>query len=352
MAENLIFTQNLTDNDDAIYGEFLNPIKMALLHESDMNTKKKGVLDYLFNIEKSKNSSEATIGQRGFTTFEPKTEGEKAEYDTIDTTYSKVIRHTSFGKTFVITEEAASDAKWGLTAQMKRDAEEFVRSYYSTRHLLAEKALVNATANGFTFGSKNGKTIDTRVGDEKPLFSNAHIYFNNDLNTRLGPQSNYYHGLDTDGIGDLEEQIGELAHKVSCFKDDNGEMTGYTADTIIVPGSRGKLIRMIKKIAGTENALGSGNNDINIQYGNWNVIVLPHWEATEDEIMIMSSEANKSFRGNMFYQRSPLSIKTYVDVETRNLTYNGFARMGIGFNNWKHIIRARVSADGEKTTAL
>lgn len=349
MAENIIFTQNLTDNDAAIYGEFLNPIKMALLHESDMNTKKKGVLDYLFNVEKSKNSSEATIGQRGFTTFEPKTEGEKAAYDTIETTYDKVIRHTSFGKTFVITEEAASDAKWGITAQMKRDAEEFVRSYYSTRHLLAEKALANATKTQFTFGSKNGKVIDTTVGDNKPLFSNAHTYFNEALS---GTQSNYYHGLNTTSIDALEEHIGELAHKVSCFKDDNGEMTGYTADTIIVPGSRGKLIRMLKKIAGTENALGNGNNDINIQYGNWNIIVLPRWEADEDELMIMSSEANKSFKGNMFYQRSPLSIKTFVDVETRNLTYNGFARMGIGFNNWKHILRARVTADASNTTEL
>ena len=350
MANEIIFQQgNLSEEDGRIYGEYLNPIKMALLHESDINTKKKGVLDYLFNVEKSKNSSEATVGQRGFTTFEPKTEGAEAEYDTIENTYDKVIRHISFGKTFEITEEAASDAKWGLTTQMKRDAEEFVRSYYSTRHLIAEKALANGNRESFTFGVKNPVAIDTSAPDGKPLFSNVHTYFNDKL---TGKQSNYFHGLDVSSIGALEEQLGDLAHKISCFEDDNGEMTGYVADTIILPGNCGKLIRMVKKIAGTENALGSGNNDINIQYGNWNIVVLPRWKATEDELMIMSREANKSLKGNMFYQRAPLSIKNFVDTKTRNLVYNGFARMGVGFNSWKHIIRARVNADGEKTTEL
>lgn len=337
MAEEIIFKQMGDDGilRGSVYGEFLNPIKMALLHESDVNTKKKGVLDYLFNIEKSKNSSEATVGQRGFSPFMPKAEGEKAEFDSIENTYEKVIRHISFGKSFMITHEAASDAKWGLTTEMKRDVSEFMRSYYATRHLLAEKTLAGGTGSSINYGGVN---IDTTAGDGVPLFSTAH----KSTNTKLeGTQSNYITNyLDLKSVEILEEQLFELAHKVRCFKDDNGEMTGYTADTIIIPGNQLQLERMLKTIVGTENVVGSSNNDINTQYGNWNLVILPHWEPTTPEIMLMSREANETFKGNMFYDRETLSVVNHIDEQTRNLLYNGYARMGIGFNSWKHIIRA------------
>ena len=176
MAEKIIFVEgDLTTGDGKIYGEFLNPIKMALLHESDINEKKNGALSYLFNMEKSRNSSEAIVGQEGFNVYSPKNEGDEAEYDTFKNTDSKVIRHLTYAKTFKISMEAAEDAKFGLTTTMRSGATELVRSYYSTRNYLAEMALAKATDASFSMGSgTNAKTLDLTTGDGKALFANDH----------------------------------------------------------------------------------------------------------------------------------------------------------------------------------
>ena len=55
--------------------------------------------------------------------------------------------------------------------------------------------------------------------------------------------------------------------------------------------------------------------------------------------MFMSSEANKNLLGSMFFNRRPLEIDSWVDKHTRNYIWNGYCRMGIGFNTWKHMAR-------------
>ena len=60
----------------------------------------------------------------------------------------------------------------------------------------------------------------------------------------------------------------------------------------------------------------------------------------------MSSEAMKALQGTKFYDRTDLDIETDVDVHSRNLTYNGFARMSIAFPNWRHVMMLGASASG------
>ena len=98
-----------------------------------------------------------------------------------------------------------------------------------------------------------------------------------------------------------------------------------------------------KKVCGSVSALGGGFNDINLHYGNWNVVVLPNWSATTDSCMIMSSEANKNLSGNMFFNRVPLTVSSWVDHHTGNYIWNGRCRFGIGFGSYKHILLATDS---------
>lgn len=343
----VIFKEGVGE-DNPVFGTYAHAIRMAIMHESDAQTKKKGILDYLYNVEKSNRISEATVGERGFSTFEPKVEGANAVDDTVAQTFEKVIKHISFGKTFTITHEAATDSKNGLTADMRRIVEGFMRSYYMTRHLLGEKALIAGTGASFTFGTgANAKAIDTTVGDSLPLFSGEHTFYNEGIS---GTQSNYFHKLDTSSAEAFSEHLSELSIKLRNFKDENGIPMAYTADTIILPGNRGGLERMVKAVCGSERAAGSNKNDINIQFGNWNVVVLPTWSVSTDEIMIMSSDANKTLGANMFYQRENLSIVNEIEKKSRNLVYNGYARMGIGFTNWKHILRATASTTAVGTS--
>ena len=219
---------------------------------------------------------------------------------------------------------------------------------------LCEAALVNATAANFTFA---GSQIDLTTADARPLFSASHAW--GGAAGATGTQSNYYYGdIFSTGTADarvasteaFEESLAALSVKLRNMKDENGEALGYTADTIILPGNKPKIEQIVKKVCGSEGALGNGYNDINLHYGNWNIVILPNWQPTDNRIMIMSSEANKNLSGNMFFNRIPLTVSNWVDNHTGNYYWNGRCRFGVGFGSYKHILLAVDSANAFDTS--
>ncbi len=340
----IIYSKSAGLNPAAI-GRLETPIKMIIEHESDLQAKKGGVCNWLYNIEKSTRFGETIVGQNEFDVFQATAEGESAEMDGIAETYTKFIEHIQFMKEFVITAEMMEDANYGVAADAKRRAENFARAYYKTMHKICEFALSNATEVSANFGNAQ---LDLSAPDGNPLFYKTHSY-----GSDLGTQSNYFWG-DIFSSGDasnrvfsaatFEAALGELAIKLRNMKDENGEPLGYTADTIILPGNRPLAETITKKVCGSEGALGNGYNEINLQYGNWNIVVMPGWQSFDDRLMIMSSEANKNLAGNMFFNRVPLTVSNWVDHHTGNYLWNGRCRFGVGFGTYKHILMAVDSA--------
>ena len=325
-------------------GKLETPIKMVIEHESDLQTKKGGICDWLFNVERSTKFGETIIGQNEFDCFQAAEEGAGAENDTVTETYRKFIEHIQFMKEFTITAEMMEDANYGVAADAKRRAENFTRAYYKTMHKICEYALANGTESAGIFAKAK---LDLTSPDGLPLFSSTHTYGN-----ALGTQSNFFWG-DIFGKGStdralstaqFEEALGELSMKLRNMKDENGEILGYIADTIVLPGNRPLAEQITKKVAGSEGALGNGYNDINLQFGNWNIVVMPNWIANDDRVMIMSSEANRNLSGNMFFNRVPLTVSSWVDHHTGNYIWNGRCRFGVGFGTYKHILLAVDSA--------
>ena len=341
----IIYSKSAGNNNAAI-GKLETPIKMVIEHESDVLTKKGGIRDWLFNVETSARFGETIVGQNEFDIFAATPEGDAAPRDTISETYRKFIEHIQFMKEFVITAEMMEDAGYGVAADAKRRAENFTRAYYKTMHKICEYALANGTSAS---GSFAGAALDLTAPDNLPLFSSAHTY-----GTDAAKQSNFFYGdIFGNGTEGFEEALSELAVKLRTMKDENGEALGYTADTLILPGNRPAAEMIAKKVCGSEGALGNGYNDINLQYGNWNVVVLPNWQTTDDRVMIMSSEANKNLSGNMFFNRVPLSVSNWVDHHTGNYLWAGRCRFGVGFGNYKHILLAVNSTSAvEGATAL
>ena len=327
-------------------GKLETPIKMVIEHESDMQTKRGGICDWLFNVERSNKFGETIIGQNEFDVFRAADEGAGAENDNIAETYRKFIEHIQFMKEFTITQEMMEDANYGVAQDAKRRAENFTRAYYKTMHKICEYALMNATnADGLFAKAK----LDLTAPDGLPLFNSAHKW---GLPACGGTQSNFFWG-DVFGTGTsgrrpstaaFEEALGELAVKLRNMKDENGEILGYTADTLVLPGNRPLAEAVAKKVCGSEGALGNGYNDINLQYGNWNIVIMPNWQTEDDRVMIMSSEANKNLSGNMFFNRVPLTVTNWVDHHTGNYVWGGRCRFGVGFGSYKHILLAVDSA--------
>ena len=325
----------------AAIGKLETPIKMIIEHESDLITKQGGIADTLFNIEKSSRFGETIIGGNEFSVFSATEEGSGVEGENVAETYSKFIEHIQFMKEFIITAEMMEDASYGLAADAKRRAENFTRAYYKTMNKICESALMNGTLSSVDFA---GATVDLTAPDGKPLFSSEHAYGKD-----LGTQTNFYYGdIFSSGSGDarvastaaFEAALSELSVKMRNMLDENGEPLGYTADTIILPGNRPMAETIAKKVCGSAGALGNGYNDINLHFGNWNVIVMPGWRTDDDRVMIMSSEANKNLCGNMFFNRIPLTVTNWVDNHTGNYIWNGRCRFGVGFGSYKHIMLA------------
>ena len=331
---------------DSAIGKLETPIKMVIEHESDMQTKKGGICDWLFNVERSAKFGETIVGQNEFDVFRATPEGSGAENDTVIETYRKFIEHIQFMKEFTVTAEMMEDSNYGVAADAKRRAENFTRAYYKTMHKICEYALATATAAKGSFAKAE---LDLTAPDGLPLFASAHKWGAMDA---AGTQSNYFYGNIFSTGSDskpstavFEEALGELAVKLRNMKDENGEVLGYNADTIILPGNRPLAEAVTKKVCGSEGALGNGYNDINLQYGNWNIVVMPGWQTEDDRLMIMSSEANKNLSGNMFFNRVPLTVSNWVDHHTGNYIWSGRCRFGVGFGTYKHILLAVDSKD-------
>ncbi len=344
----IIYSKNSGLNNAAI-GKLETPIKMVIEHESDVQTKKGGIASWLFNIEKSQRFGETIVGQNEFDVFSATEEGSGAENDTVIETYRKFIEHIQFMKEFTITAQMMEDANYGVAQDAKRRAENFTRAYYKTMHKICEYALANATASTGTFAKAS---IDLTAPDGLPLFSNSHTW--GGLNN-TGTQSNYFSGnIFSTGTGSarkastgaFEEALADLAVKLRNMKDENGEILGYTADTLILPGNRPLAEQIAKKVCGSEGALGNGYNDINLHYGNWNIVIMPSWQTNDDRVMVMSSEANKNLSGNMFFNRVPLTVSNWVDNHTGNYIWGGRCRFGVGFGTYKHIL---LAVDSEST---
>ena len=345
----MIIYSKSSGNTNAAIGRLETPIKMIIEHESDILTKKGGICDALFNVEKSNRFGETIVGGNEFDIFAYASEGAAAESDNVVETYQKFIEHIQFMKEFTITAEMMEDAGYGVAADAKRRIENFVRAYYKTINKICEFALANATSENATFG---GASLDLSAPDGVSLFNSTHSY-GSSATAKSGTQSNYFYGDILSSTAAFEEALSELSVKMRYMKDENGEPLGYTADTIILPGNRPAAEVIAKKVCGSEGALGNNYNDINLHYGNWNIVVLPNWQTEDNRVMIMSSEANKSLCGNMFFNRVPLTVTNWVDNHTGNYIWNGRCRFGVGFGTYKHILMAVDSANAvSNATAL
>ncbi len=341
-----IYSETSGLNDSKI-GRLATPLKMVIEAESDLQKKKGGALDWLFNIERSNRYGETIQYQDEFGTFTAAAEGAAADSDSLVDTYKKFIEHIPFMKEFTITKQMMDDSLFGIGADAKRRAQNFVRAYYLTMNKLATAAIANGKNTSMTF---NKATVDLATADGKALFATDHKYGSASGHGE-GVQSNYFgiNRYSTDHVkltlADVEDAITKGAARIRNMKDENGEVLGFVADTIIIPGNLPMLEKYVKQVLGSPYEASSANNGINIHYGNWNLIVLPNWqyELSENEseqtfpIILMSSEANKNLAGNMFFNRVPLSVKNWEDSHTRNWIWNGYCRFGIGFGTYKHI---------------
>lgn len=332
-----------TVGNDPLLGKFETPVRAVITEENDRWLKEKSHIDLLFNRESSSRAFESIYSETGFGLYNIKAEGEDAETDTFKHGMPSVIVPISFGKSFIISYEMAQDAVMGkavsLSRQDTRNARSLVSAYHRTIQNLTAKALGNGHLESLAHGDKN---ISLKVGDNLPLFSGVHKL----IDSSAATQSNFYHNNEWNGsVSAVDDALLQLSHNLRNLKDENKEALGYVADTIVIPGNRPQLGKFLRIVLGSYKAPGTANNDINIAYSNYDLVILPQWESDKDEMIVMSRVANEELLGNMLYDRAPLTITSDYKSRSGNLEWTALARAGIGFHNYKHAIKLVASAD-------
>lgn len=300
-------------------------LSMVIQDTDTEKNKDDELVKQLFNVKTSKKFGEKQGSMTEFGNFVEVSEGDNAIQDDLQMGFSKLIEHVQFIKGFTCTREAKDD---GNIDMMKQAAANFVRAYKRSRAQFASDCLV-AEGTTFLYG---GKSYDKTTGDGKGLFATDHP----GKRTGVGTQSNVF----TDAFGTDATVLYKLANVGRNFKNQSGNVMGYTFDTIVIPGNTPVLEDTIKKIIHSHQVVGSNYNDINTQEGIWKLIVDHRWEAASGTApyIIMSSEANKELNAGVFYDRVALDVANEVDINSRNLKWSGYARWSAGFYDWRAFI--------------
>lgn len=317
----------------SLWNEWAKFINAAIFDADAQQNKYDDLVNALANVEKSKRFGEKATTIGGLGDFAVKDEGTNAAVDTFEEGYSKLIEHLAFSKDFTISKEMMDDNQ---IAEAKIKAVNMVQAYKRTRAKFLTQALVSSVdaTKTMTFGGKTG--IDISTPDGLALFNTNHT-----LKSVSGTTvSNLY----SDELGNNTAVLNKLANKMRNFKDDRGEVLGFDADTIIIPGDDPEYEDFVKRVIGSDGEVGSDKNDINTQRGKWKLVVDYLWTGnTGHPAILMSSKANKALLATRLYDRTPLDVANDTDVHSRNMTYNGFARMSVGFTNWRHVLMCGVT---------
>jgi hypothetical protein len=316
----VIFSKHGGQNDEA-WKVIDTELSMVIQDTDTEKNKDDELVKSLFNVKTSKKFGEKQGSMTEFGNFEEVTEGDNGIADDYSMGFSKLIEHHQFIKTFLCTREAKDD---GNIDMMKQTAANFVRAYKRSRAQYASDALV-AEGTTFLYG---GKSYDKTTGDGKGLFATDHL----GKKTGVPEQCNVF----TTAFGNDATNLYKLANIGRNFKNQSGNVMGYTFDTIIIPGNTPRLEDLIKRIIHSEQIVGSDFNDINTQKGIWKLIVNHRWEAASgtEPYIIMSSEAQRELNAGVFFDRVALDVSNEVLNKSRNLEWSGYARWSAGFNNW------------------
>lgn len=311
----------------------IDTVLSSVMQDTDTEKNKDDELvKQLYAVKTSKKFGEKKGSMTEFGNFSIVEEGDQAVQDDLQMGFSKLVEHEQMLKGFSCTRQAKDDGEIDI---MKTAAANFIRSYKRTRAQFGSDALC-CEGSTFTFG---GKTLDRTTGDGKALFATDHLY-----KKISGTQSNVFTNAIWTNVGSGgtadSKTLMTLANIGRNFKNQSGNVMGYTFDTIIIPGNCPEMEDGIKRIIRSDGLIGSDYNDINTQKGLWKLVVNHRWQAASgtNPYIIMSSEAQREMENSVFYDRVPLDVANEVDINTRNLKWSGYTRMSAGFFGWNHVI--------------
>jgi len=322
-----------------IYGDCQVPLK-AFLESRGEAFQRESLLPYLYRMEKSRHWAERYSSETAMGDFEPVGEGGDYPKTGFEDGYFRDIVNMTFKQSFSVTKELVEDC---LLSTMKQRANKLVTAYGRTREKFG-RILYAGGLYGTTVSYK-GKTFACGSADGQALFSKTHP---NKVDG--AKQTNLYKGTFTNTL------LGKIETEMQNIKGDNGELLGVAPDTIWIPND-GALKDAVFSAVGADKEPTSGNNAFNYQFGRWNIIVDPYLTAaladmgksSEKPFFLLDSKFIELNDGPIFQDRVPLEVKSIIDTNNDNNVWQGRARFGAGFVDWRFIAAGNMSTGTDLT---
>ena len=322
-----------------IYGDCQVPLK-AFLESRGEAFQRESLLPYLYRMEKSRHWAERYSSETAMGDFEPVGEGGDYPKTGFEDGYFRDIVNMTFKQSFSVTKELVEDC---LLGTMKQRANKLVTAYGRTREKFG-RILYAGGLYGSTVTYK-GKTFACGSADGQALFSKTHP---NKVDG--AKQTNLYKGTFTNTL------LGKIETEMQNIKGDNGELLGVAPDTIWIPNDAA-LKDAVFSAVGADKEPTSGNNAFNYQFGRWNIIVDPYLTAAltdmgksgEKPFFLLDSKFIELNDGPIFQDRVPLDVKSVIDNNNDNNVWQGRARFGAGFADWRFVAVGNMSTGTDLT---
>ena len=346
------------------------PIKMLMEKETEA-FEKGSLISKIYQMKTTDKFQEEFRSRTAMDGFKPTEDMQVPGLSDFGEGYRKVFRTQIWTNAFVISKQTIEDNQ---TMDINANAVGFIKSYNRTRELFAFKMLGEAVSTTTGFGEFGGKKFDLRgsdtvdgsvdgTGTPQFYFHNAHKLceaWTDAAKTTHKTQSNKFSTsvkINLEEAGAVEkviDAIERVAQAMGKYTDEKGNLLALNPTQIVIPGNQYKLRDAI--ITGLKSKYGSsmGENGVNLFYGKYEVIEAPYLDGqggfdTDDQgILLIDPVANREYLGAVWFDRTPLEVSSHIDEDTKANVWDGRARFGVGFCNYRAM--AYLSTGGTQTT--
>ena len=338
------------------------PIKMILENETEA-FEKESIISKVFVMKTSDKYREEYRSTTAMDGFKPTEDMEPAGLSDFEEGYSKQYVFQTWTNAFIVSKQVIEDNQM-MTIEPK--AVGFIKSYGRTRELYAANIIAaglgqarltadekKALIKNYKINANSGlgmDTVDGTVdGTKQQYFHNAHKpvgYSDTAGHQRNFTQSNKFHAnIAWDGTDpELEEKvldvIGQVESKMKKYRDDKGNIVPVNPTTILMAEDY-RLSDVIMR--GLKSKYGSrmDGNGVNLQFGKYTLIISPYlsyvkgFEDADHSLILIDPARNKEGMGLVWFDRVPLQIDSYQDKKTKANVWDGRARYGAGFGDFR-----------------
>lgn len=313
--------------NDSVYGKSQYPVR-AFIEKKVENFENNSVVNKIFLREKTDNPADVFTGMTSMSGFQPVGEGGAYPKDEMQEGFKQTLIQEFWKDSFQFTREMM---KYSKTMNLKQRPAAFVASYGRTQEKFGASLIAGGISGAaVTF---NGRQFKTTCADGKSLFATDHP-----AKVKGNAQSNKY----TDAFSN--DALMKAESKMQDFRDDNGNVLAVTPNTIIIPNDP-TLKRDVFAAIGADKDPNTANNGFNYTFGRWTVIVWQYLNqyldlSTNKPWILADTNYNEDNGSALWLDGNELEMKSYIDENTDNNVWKGYAAFIAGFNDWRAFLVA------------